>query len=206
MSDAPRLSDPGAAQRASHQILTESRFHQPNVPRPLHGLLVAVGKVLESPLSAVESLVTALAAIVPGGVAGVWALFALALAALAAALARRLARAGLRGRTPTAAGSELEGAVHLEAAALAAERDGRLADAVRLRFRAGLMRLSDRGAIPPAQSTPTREVARRLRSERFEALAHRFDEIAYGHDGAVAADVERARHDWPRIVDEGAPR
>ncbi len=195
------LADPSAARRTAREILAESRFHQPDVPRPLHGALVAIGKFLEAPLSAIERLAGGLAKVFPGGIAGVWVAFAVALAALTLTLARRRARAGLRGQGQAPAGGELEHAAELERAALAAEREGRLEDAVRLRFRAGLASLSERATIPPARTTPTREVARRLRSARFDALAARFDEIAYGHAAATATDVESARRDWPQIVD-----
>jgi hypothetical protein len=196
-----------AAQRAARAILAESRFHQPGAPRPLHGALVAIGKFLEAPLSGIERLADDLATVSPGGIAGVWVAFALALAAITVALACRRARARLRGaRQAQDDPGGAERAADLDRAASGAEREGRLEDAVRLRFRAGLAALSERAAIPSARTTPTREVARRLRSARFDALAERFDEIAYGHDSATAADVEHARRDWPEILDAGARR
>lgn len=195
--------DPAAAQRAARAILAEHRFHQPDVPRPLHGALVAIGRFVEAPLTAIERLAGDLATILPGGIAGVWVVFALALGALALTLARRRARSMPAGHDEGLPDGALERAADLERAALAAERAGRLEDAVRLRFRAGLIRLSEHDAIPSPRTTPTREVARRLHSARFDALAQRFDEIAYGHADATRTDVETARRDWPQIIDAG---
>ncbi len=207
MSAGELLRDPGAAQRAAREILAERRFHQPSVPRPLHGTLVAIGKLLASPLNAIEKLAGDLAQYTPGGVTGVWVLFALALAAITLGLARRLTRAELRGPRAAPHGTGgTQSAVELERAAEAAEREGRLDDAVRLRFRAGLARLGERETIPAPRTTPTWVLARRLRSPRFDALAQRFDEIAYGHEPANAADVETARREWPQIIDAGPRR
>ena len=76
---------------------------------------------------------------------------------------------------------------------------------MRLRFRAGLERLSEQGAIASARSTPTAEVARALRSHGFEWLARRFDEIAYGSSTAAAHDAEAAREGWSEVL-SGARR
>jgi hypothetical protein len=85
-------------------------------------------------------------------------------------------------------------------AAEAAERAGQLADAVRLRFRAGLLRLAERGTIGTPRSTPTTEVSRILASPEFDTLARRFDEIAYGGSTPVPDDVEAARREWRTVL------
>jgi hypothetical protein len=196
---------PDAARHLARSILSEGRFHQPSFPRPLHGVLRAFGEGLGAPVRGLEDAVDAVGALVPGGVVVVWIVLALLLAGATALLVARHSRRTLSGGeavagASTGMGERLERASELVAAAEAAERDGRLADAVRLRFRAGLVRLAERGTIAAARSTPTAEVSRVLASPRFDALAHRFDEIAYGDAAPEPEDVEAARREWPAVL------
>ena len=78
----------------------------------------------------------------------------------------------------------------LERAADEAERDGDLDRAVRLRFRAGLLRLGDRGAIRYRPSVTTGEVRRTLDSRRFDDLAGTFEAVTYGGRAADRPDVD----------------
>ena len=71
----------------------------------------------------------------------------------------------------------------IERRAEEAERAGDFAEAVRLRFHAGLLRLDARGLIEYRPSLGTAAVARRLHSPEFDRLAGRFDEIVYGGAG-----------------------
>jgi hypothetical protein len=77
---------------------------------------------------------------------------------------------------------------------------------VRLRFRAGLLRLGDRGAIRYRRSVTTGEVRRTLRSERFDDLAGTFEAVTYGGRAAEHRDVDAARRDWPRVLEESGQR
>lgn len=200
------LDGPAAARDAARAILSESRFHAPGVPRPLHGTLVAIGNALRAPFNAIASLVDSLAAGFPGGVAGVWAVLAFALAFTVWLLSRRWRRE-FSGEPRTRPEESLERATDLERASSLAERDGRFEDAVRLRFRAGLLRLNERRRIASARTTPTVEVSRALGSPHFDLLARRFDEIAYGGSSAAEADAREARSEWARVLSsEGAPR
>lgn len=191
-------------QRAAAAILRESRFHNPSVPRPLHGVLHAIGSAVGRVEHALLTLVAKLAKVVPGGKAGVWVLLGLVVVAAIAALVLRDARRRARRAYLTAMGigdvSALEQPDELERRAAEAHDAGRYDEAVRLRFRAGLGRLEDRGTIAPSRTTPTAQVARELRSPDFDQLAQRFDEIAYGGDDAVEADDEQARRRWPVVL------
>jgi len=125
--------------------------------------------------------------------------------------ADRAARATARAPRACAARQRHEraspaGGAELERLADRAEHDGRLEDAVRLRFRAGLARLSERRAIASASTVRTAEVSRALHSPPFDRLAHRFDEIAYGGVPAAPDDVAQARRDWAAVVARGAKR
>jgi hypothetical protein len=97
-------------------------------------------------------------------------------------------------------GAPPEDPAELERAADAAERAGQLDVAVRLRFRAGLLRLGNRGAIRYRPSVTTNEVRRVLGSETFDELARTFDAVAYGGRDAGPPDVDAARREWPRVV------
>jgi hypothetical protein len=89
----------------------------------------------------------------------------------------------------------------LEAAAARAEARGELATAVRLRFRAGLVRLDrDAHAITYRPSMPTAVVRSELASPTFDELADTFESITYGSEPADARATEDARRDWPRVV------
>jgi hypothetical protein len=191
------------ARGQARAILDEARFHSGPIPRPLHGLLHAVGSALESPLQALEELVSSLGAGVPGGTATVWAILAAVVLALSAMLATRGARRALRephgGGAGAGTGAPLR-ASDLERDATAAEAQGHNAEAVRLRFRAGLMRLAERELIEASPSTLNAEVSRALSSERFDRLARSFEEIAYGGRKADPEDVVASRRDWSRLL------
>ncbi|HEY1714842.1 MAG TPA: hypothetical protein VGG07_18210 [Solirubrobacteraceae bacterium] len=198
------LDGSAAARRAASQILAEPRFHQPEVPRPLHGVLATIGRAVQVPLTGLQSLVDKLATILPGGVAGAWILLA-ALALIAAIVtSRRVAHRGLAATaSPRAPGPT--SAAELERLAAAAQDAGQLDEAVRLRFRAGLTRLGQRETFAGAPTRPTLQIARALDSPEFDSLAHRFDEIAYGSSPATADDVDQQRREWPQILRAGGP-
>jgi hypothetical protein len=169
-------------------------------------VLHAIGKALESPLNAVNELVAKLSSFTPGGEVAVWAVVAalvlLACGVLASMGARR-SLADPAGAVSGAAATSQLSARDLEREAAAAERLGLHADALRLRFRAGLMLLAERDLVRIAPTMPNAEVSRALRSERFDRLARRFDEIAYGGHQAVAEDVDVARREWRELLRSG---
>jgi Domain of unknown function (DUF4129) len=194
---------PGALARSqARTILAERRFHLAPVPRPLHGVLHALGKALEAPLGAIEEVVSRLAVITPGGPAVVWGGLAALVLLVSGLLAVRGSRRALvdSATAATTAAVSPMGAAELERAAVGAERDARYEDAVRFRFRAGLMRLTEQGVVEVAPSMINAEVSRVLQSPRFDDLARRFDEIAYGGRSAVEEDVEASRREWRTLL------
>jgi hypothetical protein len=203
---APALlpADADAARRAAAGILRESRFHNPNVPRPLHGVLHDLGDLMSTIGRAVTNAVDGVGSVFPGGTVAVWILLGVALLAAIGFLARRYSRRELlRESRRGAAARRADGrerAANLEREAARAEQDGRFEEAVRLRFRAGLARLAEDGAIRTARSTPNAQLSRMLHSPDFDALAHRFDEIAYGASPADADDADDARRRWGEVV------
>jgi hypothetical protein len=196
-------ADPSLARSQARAILAERRFHVTPIPRPLHGVLHAIGKALESPLSGLKELVSSLAVGVPGGTSTVWAALAAVVLVASGLLATRRARRALGdpaiSRSEAAAGMPLR-AGDLQRAAATAEREGNHAEAVRLRFRAGLLLLgaSERVAFVPSMSNA--QVSQALRSARFDELARRFEKIAYGGQPADEEDAQVARREWARLL------
>ena len=198
---APRLSeavDPDRARAAARDILGQRQFRTSHTPRPLRkplnwlgDRLTGIGHWFGDVLSTVST----------------WLLFLIGLVAvgIAIALIVRKVRANRGAATARSRGRDLDGATiedpdELERAADAAEQAGQLDIAVRLRFRAGLVRLGHRGAIRYRPSVTTNEVRRVLGSDSFDELARTFDAIAYGGRDAEPPDVDAARREWPRVV------
>jgi len=195
--------DPDAARRDAQDILRDRRFHSDPAPRPLRGPL----EWLSDRLRTIGHWIGDVLGHIPSFV---W--LAIGIAIVAAVVARvvvisrrrRVATPAGGARPPT--GERRERAEDLEREADDAERDGDLDRALRLRFRAGLLRLGARGAIDYRPSVTTGEVRRALGSETFDDLAGTFESVAYAGRPAEPPDVETARREWPRVLDEAGHR
>jgi hypothetical protein len=88
----------------------------------------------------------------------------------------------------------------LERQADDAEARGDYSAAVRLRFRAGLLRLDHAGAIRLGPSLTAGQVARRLSLDAFDAVAREFETVAYGGHDADHDAVTAARRGWSRVL------
>jgi hypothetical protein len=88
----------------------------------------------------------------------------------------------------------------LERLAAEAEYRGDLEIALRLRFRAGLLRLAQARVLPARPSLRTFEARRVLRDPRFDRLARDFDEVVYGRRPARPDDLVAAREEWPHVL------
>jgi hypothetical protein len=181
-----------ARQQAAH-ILAERRFHRHEAPRPFRGLLHALSRIFEPLVRALGDLF--------GQPAIGWPLTAVIVAAALLLVAQRVrvgARAGLRGggeRAPRPVDP-----ARLEREADEAERRGDLERAIRLRFRAGLLRLDRARAIELEASTTSGAVSRRLRSRDFDDVAASFDAVVYGRRAPRGEDVELSRAGWTRVL------
>lgn len=197
--------DPEEARRNAEEILNDRRFQSDPAPRPFRGALQWIGDRLQP----VWDWFADVFGRVPGPV---WILLGmLGLVALATYIALKIrssARVGgnEHGGSFDGVGERPEDPDALDREADDAERNGNLDRAVRLRFRAGLIRLGKRGAITYRPSVTTGEVRRVLGSETFDELAGTFDAVTYGGAEAQQPDVAAARHDWPRVLDEARRR
>ena len=187
------------------EILDDRRFHNDPAPRPLRGPLEWLGDRLRDIGTTIVEMLRA----IPGPT---WATVATLLLIATGAFLWWLVRMhhasddGLFANFGAPRRPPREDPNALEQEADAAERTGDLERALRLRFRAGLLRLDQHGAIRYRPSLTTGEVRRLLGSSTFDDLAARFEEVAYGGERAAPADVDAARAKWPRVVEDASRR
>lgn len=197
---APR---PGPAREQAREILAERRFHRTELPRPFARLLDWIGERLR-PLGDGLGWV---ADRIPGGV--LWPVVGAAVAVAAALVALRLGRRRTGGPERLRA-ARIEGAAagpdELERSADEAEQRGDHETALRLRFRAGLLRLDRLRVVPFRESLTSGEVARRLRSPEFDRLARSFDEVVYGRRPPSREDAQEAREGWRSVLAKASAR
>jgi Domain of unknown function (DUF4129) len=194
--------DADQARKEAKRILSEPRFRRSRTPRPFEGLFRRLGRLLVDP---VQSFFRRLGRHLPDIGSPPWLIVALAVVTAAAVVTVRLSRDRARERFPRGSRRAAEDRLdpeELERLAEEAERRGELADALRLRFRAGLLRLDGLGAIELRPGLTNAAAARLLRSRRFDRLAVDFDEVVYGGRSATAEDVDEARAAWPRVLEE----
>ena len=192
---------PADAREQAAEILSERRFRESGPPRPFRRFLGWLGDRLE-PLARPFRW---LAGWLPGGESVLWALLGAIVIAGAAGFAVWLGRR--RGGTVVERPGRERGEApldprRLERLAEEAEERGDLGLALRLRFRAGLLRLARLRAVPQPETLTSRQLARLLRSDRFDGLARDLDEVVYGGRPATPADLEAARTGWPRVLSQ----
>jgi hypothetical protein len=195
----------GSARDEARSILAQRRYRGSSVPRPLHGVLQWLGQKF----SFVGRGFNWLGDRIPGGDRALWTMLAALLVVGAVAVVSRLARRRAAGQLAGVEARRADRGIdpgELERLAVDAESRGDLATAIRLLFRAGLLRLARARAIPPRDSITTREVRRTLRLPEFDALAMDFDEIVYGGRDPRERDVEAARRDWPLVLAKAGSR
>jgi hypothetical protein len=188
--------DAAEARRRAHEILQQRRYRGSSLPHPFKGVFDWVGDRLRWLLRQLDRAV-------PGGRSQVWGVGAMVVLALSVFFAARTirrragaaAQARARGARPQAADPRT-----LEREAELAERDGAWDLAVRLRFRAGLLRLDRAGALDYRPSLTTGEVAAIVDSPVFDDLGATFDAIVYGGRRAVQEDAQAARDGWALVL------
>lgn len=187
---------PDDARDDARRILERDEYQPKDVPRPFRGVLNWMADRLEPVVDALDRLLG------HGwlGILVLGALVVLAIAVAGLAIRRRNAAVARTGRGARRAARLDPDDLDREAAE--AERRGDLERALRLRFRAGLLRLDQVGAIRFHDGVTSRQVAADLRSPQFDALRTTFDEVVYGRRPASTPDLDQARTRWPELVDE----
>jgi hypothetical protein len=198
-------ADPDIARQVAEEILSDPRFHPARGPRPFAGFFHRVGELLVDP---VIRFFRQIGDVLPDVGSPAWLTMALAVVVAAAVLTVRLS--ARRGRSASVTGRAVTGEDSLDPGRLErladeAERGGDLDAALRLRFRAGLVRLDEAGVVRLRPGLTNSAVGRALRSPRFDELAGNFDEVAYGGRPATQADVATARTAWPAVLEAARP-
>ena len=196
---APPLDDPAAQAR---DILQEERFHGGEAPGPFRGFVDWLQDL--APTNVIDWIDDLL----PGGRSVVWIALGTGLFAIGYLLARFFLtrRIALSEATAHAHAPAADDPKALERRAAEAEAAGDLEAALRLRFRAGLLRLDQRGAIAFRPSISTHEVRRTLHSDDFDDLSATFDDVVYGGREPHTDDVAQARERWPDVVSHARGR
>lgn len=190
-----------ADRRAAARILDRDRYQPPRLPRPFRGTLRWLGDRLEPVFGPVGRFLAALVKN-PIGAVALGALVAGAAAGLAWLSIGRRTRAAVERRQEAARDQRVDDPDELDRLAGEAEAAGRLDEALRLRFRAGLLRLDRAGALHYRPDATSGELVTTLGSAAFTGLAATFDEVVYGERPAQASDLESARVGWPRVLAE----
>jgi hypothetical protein len=201
-STGASATSPGDEARA---ILEGRRFKPPPALRPFRGVLRWLGDRLQPVGGPVARFWDRMAGNTPGRVVLVVAVIGAAVL-VSVGLIRRRTTVGISRARGTRERRRLEDPDDLEREADAAELAGNLERALRLRFRAGLLRLDQAGVIAYRPALTTGELTRRVPSPRLRELASAFEEIAYGGRPVEADDLQSARAGWPRILQEVGER
>lgn len=195
------MADAAQAREEAARIVAERRFSEPEVPRPFERPLDWLGERLDAVGDWLGDRFGGIDGVLPGGSWLVWLLIGLAVAGIAVALSRlyagRAVAAVTRARTAAEADADPSA---LEREAAAAERAGDYELAVRLRFRAGVVRLERADVLAPGGLRTTAEIAGELDSPEFDALGTDFDAIAYGGRPAGSDDAAAARERWGAVL------
>ena len=204
VATAQAASTAATDRERARAVLDDRRYKGTNLPRPLHKPLEWLGDRIRPVFEWINGRGQGL----PGGPVALW----LALSALIVATASTITGTTIRRRAlaiehaRAAALPEADDPQALERAADRAEQDGEYERAVRLRFRAGLLRLDRRRVLVYRPSLTTGEVARAIAAPAFTEVGARFDEIAYGGRPAERADAEAAKRGWSDVLAQAAPR
>jgi hypothetical protein len=186
-----------------------------HTPRPLAGVLHALGRALNAALGRpsrwfYHHVLLSIGHGFTSAFGGWWVLVVGILSVglgvtQGLLLVKRRTRIATRGISNRSLSSVTEDPDEIDRWAADAEDAGDHQKAVRLRFRAGLLRLQRAGVIVNQQAQTDRQLSASLHSPTFDGLADRHERILYAGDRATAADAATARTDWPRVLVESRP-
>ena len=188
------IQSPGNARQLARRILAQRRFQPEKSPQPLRRPITWIGEKLNDIVGPLFRPFLRM-----GWLVAVVAVIALVAVVAFATYVGRGRIQSHQDRRLLEAGPEVDPAT-LDAAANRAVTAGDHELALRLRFKAGLIRLERAGRIAPSLGRTNGDVRRQLSSQSFESLADRFDEVIYGGDPATEADDERTRTGWRDVL------
>jgi hypothetical protein len=186
----------------ARDILSDHRYHPRRAPRPFAGFFRRLGELIVDP---VIRFFRGIGDLLPSVGTLPWLLLAAAVVVVAMVVTVKLSSGRGRQRFGAARSARDEDGLdpeELERRAEEAEGRGELDAALRLRFRAGLLRLDGAGLVRLRPGLTNSAVSRVLRSSRFDELAGDFDEVAYGGRPATTTQVATARTAWPALVED----
>jgi hypothetical protein len=198
--------DAARARESARDILDDPRYRTAEPPKPFRSVLDRIGDFLDRTVTQpIGRAWDALVRWIPGHETTLWVLLCIVVVGLVVLVAWRVGRRRQKG---VAAHSRSVGgapprdrARDLERRAAEAEARGELKEAIRLWFRAGLVRLDDAGAIDYRSSLTAGQVRRRLRLEPFDRVSGAFEEVVYGGRAPDADDVSHMRSGWAEVMD-----
>lgn len=196
MTEAERL------QGVADKILSGREYQFRRTPAPFRGILQTLGRWLKPVFDAVERFFDVIWGNPASQIATAAVLLILFVLVARTVASRRRVQAVSRsfGR----ASGRAEDPAALDAAAEAAEQRGAFDLALRLRFRAGLIRLERAGRITAVDRRPTGALAEAIGSPPLARLGERFDAVAYGHEEATVDDIDTARSTFAELLRDPA--
>ncbi len=203
--------DPAAARDSARSILRSREFRPEQPPKPLESPLRWLGDRLNGVADWIGRTIGDFFRWLFDFLPGIWGTIVgiVILVGLVAAVAGLLSRAahGRRGLDPTDRDEASVGDPdELDAAADAAASSGNYSRAVRLRYRAGLIRLDRASVIDLRPWNTSATLARRVGSPRFDRITETFDAVTYGGAPATNETDSSARTEWPALLAEVDPR
>jgi hypothetical protein len=199
MTLAAETADPDKAREWAEKILSQKRFQEPKPRRALSNPFGWIGKQLAK-LFHWNTGGTKFS-----GGEWIWGLIAGVAVLVALILITRAIR--LRGRTNTVGPKTRSLPARESSAALQRQADhaaaaGDFVSSVRLRFRAGLAALDERGVLPGSDNRTNGTIATSLgdAAKPFREVATVFDALRYGNLVATQSHDESARNLWVEIL------
>jgi hypothetical protein len=196
------IKTPTESREAARKILEGNKYRDSKISTPLSGPLGSIGRGVRSLFGSIGRFFGKIFdGLLPGG-NGVRN-FAMILAAVAVAVLLARFLIARKQRKLVSAQSILEpqfSSGHWDRLADEAYAKGDFREAIVFRFRSGIARL-ERGPQPAAPRQTNHTIATSAPAT-FPPLGTTFDAVRYGDSEGSSADAERAKEQWPNVVNE----